>query len=179
MFEESLVAVPAIPYRGIQPFRYLDSRIFFARDEEKAHLLRLVVVYRAALLYGDSGAGKSSLVNAGLIAAARTKGFRPERLRVQPRELEELVIERIASGEDDSSFLPSIFADPDDTAARTVLSTRAFRARLAGASGGSRPLLIFDQFEELVTLFESDEAQETQGRIVDLLVSLVRESNLP
>ncbi len=43
-------------------------------------------MYRGVLLYGDSGSGKSSLVNAGLIPEAIRLGFEPERLRVQPRE---------------------------------------------------------------------------------------------
>ena len=51
------------------------------------------------MLYGDSGAGKSSLINAGLLPEATRLGFHPERLRVQPRSGEELVIERIATAE--------------------------------------------------------------------------------
>ena len=38
------------------------------------------------MLYGDSGAGKSSLINAGLLPEATRLGFHPERLRVQPRD---------------------------------------------------------------------------------------------
>jgi putative ribosome biogenesis GTPase RsgA len=74
-----VIAVPELPYRGIHPYRYVDHRIFFAREEETRDLLRLAVVYRGVMLYGDSGAGKSSLINAGLIPAAIRKGFQPER----------------------------------------------------------------------------------------------------
>jgi hypothetical protein len=93
LLEEDAV-LPALPYRGIQPYRYADHPIFFAREEEIRDLLRLVVVYRGVMLYGDSGAGKSSLINAGLIAAARHKGFQPELIRVQPTPGQELVVER-------------------------------------------------------------------------------------
>jgi len=68
------VAVPAAPYRGIRPFRYVDHAIFFARDEETRQLESLVAVYRGVMLYGDSGAGKSSLVNAGLLPRLATGG---------------------------------------------------------------------------------------------------------
>ena len=59
--------MPAVPYRGIQSFRYVDHAIFFAREEETRRLASLVAVYRGVMLYGDSGNGKSSLINAGLL----------------------------------------------------------------------------------------------------------------
>jgi putative ribosome biogenesis GTPase RsgA len=59
------------------------------------------------MLYGDSGSGKSSLINAGLVPEAIRLGFTPERLRVQPRSSEEIVGERIA-GADDGVELPSV-----------------------------------------------------------------------
>jgi energy-coupling factor transporter ATP-binding protein EcfA2 len=78
------------------------------------------------LLYGDSGSGKSSLVNAGLIPEAIELGFTPERLRVQPRASEELVVERIHSADDDEEeLLPSALA-LDDSSTRTVLAMDVF-----------------------------------------------------
>jgi hypothetical protein len=97
---EPLVAVPASPYRGIQAFRYADRAIFFGREEETRTLARLIVVYRGVFLYGDSGDGKSSLVNAGLLPEAQRLGFAPVRVRVQPRPGEELVVERIPTSDD-------------------------------------------------------------------------------
>ena len=82
------------------------------------------------MLYGDSGAGKSSLINAGLLPEATRLGFRPERLRVQPRNGEELVIERIATADDDAEFLPSLLAPEDDYSPRIVVSTQTFEQRL-------------------------------------------------
>src|SRR5918997_6019474 len=108
--DEPIVAVPATPYRGIQPFRYADHSIFFARDDEARVLTRLVAVYRGVLLYGDSGNGKSSLINAGLLPEARRMGFDPVRVRVQPRTGEELVIEQIAIAEEDGDVLPCVLA---------------------------------------------------------------------
>src|SRR5262249_30917003 len=121
---------PSLPYRGIQPYRYSDHGIFFARDEEANDLLRLVVVYRAVMLYGESGSGKSSLVNAALMDAAQAKGFQPERVRVQPTEDQEFVVERIAVDDAATSFLPSVFAGVNDTEQHTVLSADVFVERL-------------------------------------------------
>ena len=171
-------AVPSIPYRGIHPFRYLDHAIFFARGEETRRLASLVSVYRGVLLYGDSGSGKSSLVNAGLIPAAIRLGFAPERLRVQPRTSGQLVVERIRSGGDDdeAELLPSVLALDDEPSARTVLTIDAFEERINAACERHRPLLIFDQFEEIITLFDEAGAADARGRLAELFGRLLRGS---
>jgi WD40 repeat protein len=57
------------PYIGPNPFTTDNRQYFFGRDEETAILRGLVLVRRATLLFAQSGAGKSSLLNAGLIPA--------------------------------------------------------------------------------------------------------------
>jgi WD40 repeat protein len=96
---------------------------------------------------------------------------------VQPRAGEELVVERIATGEDDDAeYLPSLIASDDDAgSARVVLSVEAFEERVREASGSQRLLLVFDQFEELLTLFEDPAIEAAQQRVVALLVRLLRE----
>ncbi|HYB87053.1 MAG TPA: WD40 repeat domain-containing protein [Streptosporangiaceae bacterium] len=174
---ERAAAVPGIPYRGIRPFRYIDHAIFFARGEETRHLASLVSVYRGVLLYGDSGSGKSSLVNAGLIPEAIRLGFAPERLRVQPRACEELVVERIRSADDDEEeMLPSVLTAGGESQERTVLAVDAFEERVRAACERHRPLLIFDQFEEIVTLFDEARAHDIQQRLVEVFVRLLRGS---
>ena len=123
------VALPDSPYRGIKPFRYVDHPIFFAREDEIIKLIRLVTVYRCVLLYGESGTGKSSLINAGFIPSAEE--FAPERLRVQPLENGEIIVERISLQEEGQPpYLRSYFASTDDNSERLVLSAHAFRDRL-------------------------------------------------
>lgn len=152
----------------------MDHPIFLAREEETHQLASLVAVYRGVMLYGESGAGKSSLINAALLPRANMLGFHPERLRVQPRNGQELVIERIAIAEDDAEFLPSLLA-PDEDSARIVLSTEAFEERLRTACQTDRPLIVFDQFEEILTLFDEAGAAEEQQRVVELIYMLLRE----
>jgi WD40 repeat protein len=152
----------------------MDHPIFLAREEETHQLASLVAVYRGVMLYGDSGAGKSSLINAALLPRAKVLGFHPERLRVQPRRGQELVIERIATAEDDAEFLPSLLA-PDEDSSRIVLSTEAFEERLRAACQTDRPLIVFDQFEEILTLFDEAGAAEEQQRVVELIYTLLRE----
>ncbi|MFJ3923281.1 hypothetical protein [Streptomyces sp. NPDC090022] len=62
------------PYPGMGPFRPQDSDWFFGREEPTRRLLRLVRDpagrTRPVILVGASGAGKSSLLRAGLLAHA-------------------------------------------------------------------------------------------------------------
>ena len=63
-----------------------------------------------------------------------------------------------------------------------MLSLQAFRDRIGRLPDDVRPLLVFDQFEELVTLFEEahpGDAVELQGQVVRLLVELIRDQTLP
>jgi hypothetical protein len=59
--------VPRNPYVGPRPFEEGDHELFYGRDEEIAILAGLVMARRAVLLFAQSGAGKSSLLRAGLI----------------------------------------------------------------------------------------------------------------
>ncbi len=127
-------------------------------------------------MYGASGDGKSSLINAGLLPAAGRRGLQPERVRVQPRRGEEIVIERIATTEDEGEYLPSLLSADEDDASRVVTSVQAFEDRVREICGSHRPLLIFDQFEEIITLFEQQEdAAAVQAGVVEMLVRLLRE----
>jgi WD40 repeat protein len=132
-------------------------------------------VYRGVMLYGDSGNGKSSLINAGLLPEAASMGFAPERIRVQPRIGEELVVERIPVAEGATDYLRSCLAAEGDDSPRVVLSTEVFEELVRSACTAHRPLLVFDQFEELLTLFEEAGAGEAQQRVVGTLISLLRE----
>ena len=128
------------------------------------------------LLYGASGDGKSSLINAGLLPAVARRDLRPERVRVQPRHGEELVVERIATTEDEGEQLPSLLAPEGDDSPRVVMSVQDFEERVREACRSQRPLLVFDQFEEIITLFEQQEdAGDVQHDIVEMLVRLLRE----
>ena len=66
-------------------FEPQDREVFFGRDGETLDLVALVVAYRLVLLYAASGAGKTSLLNAGLVPALeQEEGFEvlpPARIR--------------------------------------------------------------------------------------------------
>ncbi len=177
--------LPDLPYPGIEPFNYARRKVFFARDKEARSLMQLIAMYRGVLLYSDSGTGKSSLVNAGLIPLAVDRGFQPERIRVQPRRGEEIIVERLSERVDDKRpFLPSIFAS-DEQHERVVVSVEEFEKTLRQPALAARPLLVFDQFEEWITLFEegsrgeaANNARIAQKSIREAIVSLINDRKL-
>ena len=182
-------AKPSQPFRGIEEFRFIDQGIFPSRAVQVQRLLRLVTMYRGVLLYGDSGVGKSSLINAGLIPAAIEDGFAPERIRIDPRPGAEIIVERISLTEkDDPPYLPSRFAK-NEKSRRVTLSVEEFeknvRAAAAENNPGAYPLLIFDQFEEILTLVEQKRAkhgavpEKAQESIIATLLAILADGSIP
>jgi hypothetical protein len=178
------------PYRGVHPFRYADRRFFFGRETAIEELVINVVLYRLVVLFGESGAGKSSVINAGLIPVLEQKGFRPERLRVSPAYKDlPILIERIQAGNgEDGVFLPSIFLDDRSNTAkvdeRTPCSIDRFFSSIHESDRESTPLLIFDQFEELFTLFNAkhddvnDYARLAQSQILNTIFEIANDQLL-
>ncbi len=178
---------PAQPFRGIAPFRFIDQPIFFGRMAEAQRLLRLVTMFRGVLLFGDSGSGKSSLLNARFIPEAITDGFLPERIRVQPKTGAEIVVDRISVRERGvPPYLPSNLVTSSDVP-RVVLSCEQLREQITRADVQGYPLLIFDQFEEFVTLFEvaprtaaeRSDAAAAQERVLNFLTEFLVASSAP
>jgi WD40 repeat protein len=182
---ESIRHLPDDPFPGIEPYSFAERDIFFARPEELRSLIRLVVMYRGVLLYSASGTGKSSLINAGLIPHALDEGFSPVRIRVQPRRDEEIVIGRIVDKTGaELTYLPSIF-DFDEDQERPVLPVDDFVRIVRMKAKETYPLLIFDQFEEWITLFESasvgqpaTDVKFSRDRIRDAIASLLNDNSL-
>jgi WD40 repeat protein/class 3 adenylate cyclase/energy-coupling factor transporter ATP-binding protein EcfA2 len=67
----AVVSPAECPYRGLLEFEPEDADLFFGRDEVLDDISRRLAENRLVALVGASGAGKSSLVRAGIIAAAR------------------------------------------------------------------------------------------------------------
>ncbi|MGH2524524.1 MAG: ATP-binding protein, partial [Anaerolineales bacterium] len=63
----------ANPYVGPRPFRVGET--LYGRSREISELLDLLIAERIVILYSPSGAGKSSLIQAGLIPRLGEEGF--------------------------------------------------------------------------------------------------------
>ncbi|MFF8730070.1 hypothetical protein ACF073_26855 [Streptomyces sp. NPDC015171] len=76
------VAGGVCPYRGLAPYRHEDARWFFGRERSTKTLVGQLSAAEHAggliMLVGASGAGKSSLLNAGLVPAIRAGALSTE-----------------------------------------------------------------------------------------------------
>jgi len=171
---------PACPYRGLSAFTPQDAAWFFGRERATAALVERVfqrVGGGPLLLVAPSGAGKSSLLNAGLVPALGRPGGFPmpgaERwpvvaLTPTAHPLDEL-LERTAK---------VLGSDLDLTAQELTDRPEALldlvRARSEGAPPGANgrrpppvlPVLLVDQFEELFTLCSDDSERRAFVRVL-------------
>src|SRR5512136_328508 len=63
------------PYIGPRPFQRGERRNFYGRTREARDLLALIKAERVVLFYAQSGAGKTSLLNAQIIPELEQDGF--------------------------------------------------------------------------------------------------------
>ena len=63
------------PYVGPYPFRREDEPIFFGRDREVHDLMSCVIAHSETVFYAQSGAGKTSMLNAKLLPMLEKRDF--------------------------------------------------------------------------------------------------------
>lgn len=135
------------PYIGPRSFQ--PGEPLFGRDREALELRYLLTAERIVLLYSPSGAGKSSLVNAGLIHKLKDdfEIWGPTRVNTPPPpNVANRYVWSALSG------LAKTPLDPGIT----------WREYLAGRQWQSNPLIIFDQFEEILRVDPVDTAAKRE-----------------
>ena len=132
------------PYPGPAPFSAAESAIFFGRTREKYEIFDLLKVYRTVLLYAQSGAGKTSLVNAGVRPLLEQARIRFVRIRVTPQA------GRSATPAHPNPYIRSALESlrsADET--RDLVASAVSLTTLAWPDEQHQLVLCFDQFEEL------------------------------
>ncbi|HEX5851897.1 MAG TPA: ATP-binding protein [Solirubrobacteraceae bacterium] len=142
------------PYPGPRPFRTNETDLFFGRDRETAQLRSLILAHSLVLLYAPSGAGKTSLLRAGLIPALEEQEVTIlPILRILPSNRDDM-----ASGIKNPyvrSMVANWCADEGEPAVDIQNLPEFLKlVALRGSVGGDEArVLIIDQFEELFTHF--------------------------
>ncbi|TAH50702.1 MAG: hypothetical protein EYC68_12760 [Chloroflexota bacterium] len=151
------------PYVGPRSFRTGEK--MYGRERETLELLDLVIAERIVLLYSPSGAGKTSLIQAALVPKLQEEGFnvtRPIRVSSEPPVLPPppgANPERAATTSVNRFVLSTLLSleEPLPQAQRLPLAALAGLSfdeylKQRGELGNKSPVLIFDQFEEILTL---------------------------
>ncbi len=150
------------PYPGPRAFQ--QGERLYGRDRETAELLDLLIAERIVLLYSPSGAGKTSLVQAGLIPQLEAEGFRV--LPVMRPGLSAEAVGRIANSPHNRYVLSLLLGLekglPEDQQTSLPelagMSLADYLARLPAIADSDwhGDVLIFDQFEEVLTVDPTD-----------------------
>src|SRR4029450_9947283 len=64
-------AIPECPYKGLGAYTEADGEYFFGRDSDRDLVIANLIAGRLTVLYGPSGVGKSSLLQAGVMRHLR------------------------------------------------------------------------------------------------------------
>ncbi len=169
------------PWLGLASFTAAQGARFFGRDAELAELARRVQRKRLTVLFGQSGLGKTSLLQAGL--PPRLQGlFLPVLVRMAYDADAPSPAEQIKQAIQAATAHAGRWTQPGVAQAGETLWEFLHHRddQLLDEAGRQlRPLLLFDQFEELFTLAQGDAAGRAQAdRFIVELADLV-ENRVP
>ncbi|HSQ43820.1 MAG TPA: hypothetical protein VLM16_02415 [Ginsengibacter sp.] len=132
---------------GLQSYSEAQSDIFYGRDEEIDRLTNLVKANTLTIVFGKSGTGKTSLLNAGVFPRLRKDYCLPFRIRLEfSEDSPDLVtqIKNILRSEIDKYGFKVESYPKDETLWEYFHKEQLWKS--------VTPILIFDQFEEIFTL---------------------------
>lgn len=160
-------------YPGVRPFDATQSGQFFGRSRDILDLFDRIVLEKLVVVFGKSGYGKSSLLNAGIIPKllhppVAGRRFLPVTVRFTPFENGatatpvSMVRERLAAAAENETLLQ----EPDATL------WHSFKACQQPAC---RFVLFFDQFEEFFT-YPAEQQVAFREQLAELLYTGIPQS---
>ncbi|MDQ5980716.1 MAG: hypothetical protein QG602_3693 [Verrucomicrobiota bacterium] len=165
------------PWLGLVSFTEETKGYFYGREEEVAELGRRVQRKLLTVLFGQSGLGKTSILQAGLVPRLRPEGYCPVYVRLDydphsPPPAEQIKRAVMRATATVGTWTRSGTA----VAGETLWEFLHHRDDVLQDAAGRPlvPLLIFDQFEEIFTLAQTDDAgrrraQEFLADLADLV----------
>jgi WD40 repeat protein len=173
------------PYRGLLPYDQSHEAVFYGRERLTAELASMLAGSGIVIVTGASGAGKSSLLHAGLVPALG-RGVQVSGSSSWPRismtptahPLAELAAHLAAVGGGDPAAIRQRIADTPgegELVAREILLAVASRGQEPGESGdAARLVLIIDQFEQVFDLLGENGERERSAFIEVLCTAATR-----
>lgn len=150
-------------YPGIQSYNQDRRHLFFGRERETKELFRLAVLQPIVVLFGKSGTGKTSLIQAGVTPMLHERRLHPVFLRIN--QTDKPIVQQIHALLEQGEFLPY------DTPDNLTLWDYCHQFAYSEAGDSFTPLYVLDQFEELFTLY-ADQPEE-QKRFIEQLAQVM------
>lgn len=156
------------PWKGLN--FYHEGEILYGRDDEIQSLALYVTNNTQTVLYGKSGIGKSSIINAGVFPIARKEGLFPIPIRLKHDSATDYISQIKTAFKESTIGINEILKSLDESQETLweYLHRNAFYDKETGCS--VRPLIVLDQFEEIFTL-QHDEKKKLSffSELADLL----------
>jgi hypothetical protein len=178
------------PWLGLASYREADSGLFFGRENEEIALLRLVRREVLTVVFGPSGTGKTSLLNAGLFPRLRESAFLPIAIRLDHSsdrpdyvgQIRALIAEAFSADSMRPIEEQSLAPQPVQADQETLWEYLHRVVFWDWRNNSVTPVLAFDQFEEIFTVGRSRAATEefltTLADLVENYIPLAVRSRL-
>lgn len=172
------------PWLGLSSYQTGDSFRFFGREREIEEIGSSIKDNYCTVLYGVSGAGKTSLINAGLSPKMAMEGYLPITLRLEHggRSYSRQIIDACFNALRNTGAEYECPLDTEKISALDACDALwIFFHASTFWSGDNRklvPVLFIDQFEEIFTLSESEEQTSSFFRQIDSLFGSVPSEKL-
>ena len=158
-------------YPGVQPFTEEQADLFFGRDDDCERLFNLILLEKLVVLFGKSGYGKSSLLNAGIrpkLLKETDRGkwrYFPVQVRFYTFNGQESLLDKFAS-----EVLGKYGPKPNAPVIKGVPESLWSYLKFANIGVDITIVLLFDQFEEFFT-YPEDQQQDFKRQLSELLYS--------
>ena len=141
------------PWPGLDAFTEESSRFFCGRDAEADELFRHVQRDVVTVLFGQSGLGKTSLLQAGLFLRLRKAGFLPILIRLDYSAGAPAPVAQVKTAVERECTAARLSEAVWSSAEESLWSCFHHADRRLTDRAGNElvPVLVFDQFEEIFT----------------------------
>ena len=155
------------PYKELQSFTESDKEYFFGRKHEAEELLNNINKYNIVGLFGESGTGKTSLINAGIIPKFKIEGFTTISIRCLDEPIKRLREELLKTLKENKVSSQSM----EELASTDTFPHLLIQLKSIIESENLNLIVIIDQFEEIFTRAREDEREQLSIGIIESLAS--------
>lgn len=153
------------PYKELQSYTESDKEYFFGRKVEIKELLAKIYKYNIVGLFGESGTGKTSVVNAGLIPNFKDEGIITVSIRCLDEPIERVrkeLLKKLKERKISFQLIEELSAT--DTFPRLLIQLRSIIEK-----ENLSLIIIIDQFEEIFTRAREIEREHLSKGIIESL----------